>query len=102
MGGITGVTMGETHPAWYVTSRQNIYMKERGNNMSNTWSRKTYELVADIIHEAYKDRDMVNIWDLMQRFGVEFKMDNSRFDEERFRKACIGPNLVIRGDQDGT
>ena len=55
-----------------------------------TWSRKTYQMVADILHEAYKDRDMVNIWDLMQRFGVEFKMDNPNFDEARFRKACIG------------
>ena len=61
-----------------------------------TWSQKTYELVADVIHEAYKDQDMVNIWDLMQRFGVEFKLDNPNFDEARFRKASIG------GEQDAT
>ena len=53
-------------------------------------------MVADILHEAYKDRDMVNIWDLMQRFGVEFKLDNPNFDEARFRKASIG------GEQDAT
>ena len=57
-----------------------------------TWSRKTYQMVADILHEAYKDRDTTNIWDLMQRFGVEFKMDNPNFDEARFRKASIGDN----------
>ena len=61
-----------------------------------TRSGKTYELVAGILHEAYGDRDMVNIWDLMQRFGVEFKMDNPNFDEARFRKASIG------GEQDAT
>ena len=53
-------------------------------------------MVADVIHEAYKDRETVNIWDLMQRFGVEFKMDNPNFNEERFRKASIG------GEQDAT
>ena len=64
-----------------------------------TWSRKTYQMVADILHEAYKDRDMVNIWDLMQRFGVEFRMDNPNFDEARFRKASIGGNTEPAGQE---
>jgi len=58
--------------------------------MTSTWSRKTYEMVAAVIHEAYKDRDSTSIWDLMQRFGVEFAMDSPRFNQQRFRTACIG------------
>jgi len=60
---------------------------------SSTWSRKTYELVADILAETFNKPthgkpSKVDVFTLIQAFSVEFQMDNPRFDYERFKKAC--------------
>jgi hypothetical protein len=58
---------------------------------SSTWSRKTYQIVADVLRHApkseeYQGPDIVK-W-IMDSFALEFQMDNPRFDYERFKKAC--------------
>ena len=60
---------------------------------SSTWSRKTYELVADILAETFNKPthgkpSKVDVFTLVQAFIVEFQIDNPRFDADRFRKAA--------------
>jgi hypothetical protein len=60
---------------------------------SSTWSKKTYELVADILAETFNkptyDRpSKVDVFTLVQAFTVEFQIDNPEFDADRFRKAA--------------
>jgi hypothetical protein len=60
---------------------------------SSTWSRKTYELVADILAETFNKPthgkpSKVDVFTLIQAFTVEFQMDNPRFDADKFRKAA--------------
>jgi len=53
------------------------------------WSRATYVMVAATIAELYRDTDCPTIWDTMAKFAVAFKVDNPRFDSDRFRKAAL-------------
>ena len=53
------------------------------------WSRATYVMVAGTIAELYRDTDSPTIWDVMAKFAVAFKIDNPRFDSDRFRKAAL-------------
>jgi hypothetical protein len=60
---------------------------------SSTWSRKTYELVADILAETFNKPthgrpSQVDVFTLVQAFSAEFQMDNPRFDADKFRKAA--------------
>jgi hypothetical protein len=60
---------------------------------SSTWSRKTYELVADILAETfnkptYDSPSKVDVFTLVQAFCLEFQMDNPEFDAKRFSRAA--------------
>ena len=53
------------------------------------WSRATYVMVAGTIAELYRDTDSPTIWDVVAKFSAAFRVDNPRFDRERFRKAAL-------------
>jgi hypothetical protein len=53
------------------------------------WSRATYVMVATMISELYRDTDCPTIWDVIAKFQAAFRVDNPRFDDERFRKAAL-------------
>jgi hypothetical protein len=65
---------------------------------SSTWSKKTYELVADILAETFNKPTyvggflhkppQVDVFTLVQAFCLEFQIDNPEFDANRFRKAA--------------
>ena len=60
---------------------------------SSTWTRKTYELVADILAETFNKPthgkpSKVDVFTLVQAFSAEFQMDNPNFDAKRFSKAA--------------
>ena len=60
---------------------------------SSTWSRKTYELVADILAETFNKPthvkpSRVDVFTLVQAFCLEFQMDNPRFDAKKFSRAA--------------
>ena len=53
------------------------------------WSRATYVMVAGTIAELYRDTDSPTIWDVIAKFQAAFRVDNPRFDDDRFRKAAL-------------
>jgi len=53
------------------------------------WSRATYVMVASTIAELYRDTDSPTIWDVIAKFQAAFRVDNPRFDSDRFRKAAL-------------
>jgi hypothetical protein len=46
-------------------------------------------MVASTIAELYRDTDAPTIWDVMAKFQAAFRVDNPRFDDDRFRKAAL-------------
>ena len=53
------------------------------------WSRATYVMVAGTIAELYRDTDSPTIWDVVAKFSAAFRVDNPRFDNDRFRTAAL-------------
>ena len=51
-------------------------------------TRKDYVLTAEILKSNRKFMHPANFTKLIQEFGKVFADDNSRFDFERFEKAC--------------
>jgi hypothetical protein len=57
-------------------------------------SKKTYELVAGVMANNYECDDWKETTDkwfaILADLCTAFKKDNPRFDERKFRKACMG------------
>ena len=53
----------------------------------STWTRKTYELTAEMIRIAWTQASDAEFRDLANNFAIEFKADNPAFDRQRFMDA---------------
>ena len=57
-------------------------------------TRKDYVIIASILHEQFlaaRSVDEVKLVSLaIKEFSVKLKIDNSRFDKEKFIDACTG------------
>ena len=52
-------------------------------------TRKDYIVVSNILNQFAQDIDETTFLDLIEEFGDLFYSDNSNFDFEKFREACI-------------
>lgn len=54
------------------------------------WTRKTYEMVADILKEGWNESGSSSVKATALRFAHDFSIDNPNFDRQRFMTAIFG------------
>lgn len=52
-------------------------------------TKKYYRMIADCISASDCESDLIN------RLCREFRIDNSNFNEDKFREACHGGNIAV-------
>lgn len=60
--------------------------------MASKWSKKTYQLVAEVLHpgcSGFRNTDTIKL--LAWEFSARFQADDPRFDRDRFLKAIFEP-----------